>query len=321
LKQIATALTLVIAAAMAHAQVDPNRTVVVINGEEIKGAEYYRRMEHLPGVGKIMGEGLAEFPPGFLTIEQLITERLIMQLAREKGVFPTDTEVQAELGQRLKINPKLLEEIGVIGMTRADLEYQIRFDLAQFKLITAGITVTDQEVDKFYKDNPGTFTNPKRVKLRVIAVQNEAERNAVDADLKKGTAFAEVARKHSVDVTRHSGGEFGVWPVNDLNEHIRKAVEAMKVGQTSNWLSAQDAQMKFLLEEVLPEKREDLTPELRQGIRRRLMLDRGRVRNDIQKDMLAMRKKANIDIKSKEFAEAYKRFIESYLRQVEGAGR
>ena len=56
----------------AQNMVDPNRVVLVINGEEIKGAEYYRRMEYLPGVGSQMGASFSDFPPGFLTIQQLI---------------------------------------------------------------------------------------------------------------------------------------------------------------------------------------------------------------------------------------------------------
>ena len=78
---------------MGWSQVDPARVVAVINGEEIKGAEYYRRMEYLPGAGKMLGDRFAEFPPGFMAIEQIITERLVYQLAKQKHCLPTDAEI------------------------------------------------------------------------------------------------------------------------------------------------------------------------------------------------------------------------------------
>src|SRR4051794_21708042 len=92
---------------MAQNPVDATRVVATVNGVEIKGAEYYRRMEFLPGVGRNLGDGFAEFPPGFLTLEQLITEKLVLQLAKDKGVFPTDVEVKAELDYRKTKNPNL----------------------------------------------------------------------------------------------------------------------------------------------------------------------------------------------------------------------
>ncbi|MBN9503936.1 MAG: hypothetical protein J0H02_19320, partial [Armatimonadetes bacterium] len=139
-------LLVVLAAGAAHAQVDTNKTVAIINGEEIKGGEYYHRMEYLSGVGKVSSSGVMEFPPGFLTIEQIITERLILQLAKNKGVYPSDLEVDKELQTRQEENPKMMENWINSGRSEADLKYMTRLELAQFKISTAGVTVTDQEV-------------------------------------------------------------------------------------------------------------------------------------------------------------------------------
>ena len=75
-------------AAFSNGQVDPNRTIATINGEAIKGLEYYHRMEFLPGVTKRYGGQAIESPPGFLTVVELIGEKLLLQLAKEKGVMP-----------------------------------------------------------------------------------------------------------------------------------------------------------------------------------------------------------------------------------------
>lgn len=306
-------------ATLSFGQVDSARVVATVNGEEIKGGEYYRRMEFLPGVAKQMGRTFAEFPPGFLTIEQLITERLVFQLAKEKGALPTDLEVDAELKARQEDNPQYLEQWTSTGRSLEELKYQVRYELTQFKIQTFGVTITNQEVDAHYKSAIAQYTLPESAKLRVIVVQSEADRDTVDASLKSGKAFAEVAKQYSKDVSRAQGGEYGTVPYGYLNSEVRTAVKAVKIGQTTQWLSTKtdgtSTYLKFLLEDVVPAKTMPLDAKLRRNIRRTLMMNIGKNKNDIQKEMVAIRQKAKIDIKQAEFAEAYRKFIEAYLKQ------
>jgi parvulin-like peptidyl-prolyl isomerase len=313
---------LVAVAAIGSAQVDVNRTVVVINGEEVKGAEYYHRMEYLSGVGKPMNTGVAEFPPGFLTIERLITERLILQLAKNKGVSPTDPEIDNELKLRLQDDPKMLETWINSGRTEPELRYMVKLELAQFKIATSGINVTDQEVEQHYKTNPAMYTVPKRVKLSVIVVRDVDAAAKVDADLKAGKTFAATAKAYSEDITKNIGGSMGTINHGALSETVRAALDKTKIGTTTDWLQSSDARIKFFLEDVVPATKMELTPKLKRDIRKRLMLDKGNVKNDISKEMLALRLKSNIDIKDKSFAEAYVRFMDAYKKDaaLKGSG-
>lgn len=317
-KFLAAALAATLAT-VSFAQVDPARIVATVNGEEIKGGEYYRRMEYLPGVAKPMGRSYAEFPPGFLTIEQLITERLVFQLAKEKGALPTDLEVDAELKTRQEDNPKYLEQWTANGRTLDELKYQIRYELTQFKIQTFGVTITNQEIDNHYKSAIAQYTMPKQAKLRVIVVQSEGDRDTVDAALKSGKAFPEVAKQYSKDVSRLQGGEYGTVPYGYLNTQVKTAVEAVKIGQTTGWLTStkdnQTTYLKFLLEDVVPESKLPLDAKLRRNIRRTLMLNVGQNKNNIQKEMVSIRQKAKIDIKDAAFADAYRKFIDAYLKQ------
>ncbi|HEY0867118.1 MAG TPA: peptidyl-prolyl cis-trans isomerase [Fimbriimonas sp.] len=307
------------AAVSAYGQVDNSRTVAVINGVEIKGAEYYRRMEYLPGVGRRAGNTIAEFPPGFLTLEQLITEKLVAQLAKEKGVAPSDVEVQAEMKVRLEEQPNLLAEWKATGRTEQELINQTRFELARFKLQTQGITITDQQVEGYYNENIETYTQPKQVKLRVIVVDKADQRAVVDKDLAAGKAFAEVAKASSVDVSKASGGEFGTYPVTLLAPDLRKVIDAAKAGQVTTWVGGEQNGVgryaRFLVEEVTPAKKMTLDARLKRSIRREMILQRGTIRNDVEKQMREMRAKAKIDIKQPEFASIYESYVKAYLEQ------
>ena len=301
--------------------VDQNRIIMVINGEEIKGGEYYRRMEYLPGVGVRSGNNFTEFPPGFLTIQKLIDERITLALAKDRGVYPSDAEVDAEIKLRQEDNPKMLEDWMSAGGNIDELRYQIRVQVATFNIETFGITKTDVEVEDYYQKHPDQYVIPKQLKLRIIAVGSSDDTKVVDQDLAAGKDFAAVAKERSIDITKSIGGEYGTIPEYKLASSSKEALAGVKIGQTTKWLTTapeggQGTYLKFLLEDIIPEKKLELDTGLRRAIRRKLMLDAGHIKNNtISKDLDALRAKAKIDIKSQEFADAYQRYLKAYLQQ------
>lgn len=311
LKLVAIASLAALSASI-FAQVDNNRIVAVINGEEIKGAEFYRRMEYLPDVGKLVGNEFVSSTPGFWTLERLITERLIASVAKERNVTPSPTDVQSEVQNRLKANPDMLNEWLASGQTQAEFERQVFLQLCQFRIATAGILVTDLEVEKFYKDYPTMFTTPKLYKLRVISVSDDARKAQVDLQLQAGKKFADVAKEMSEDITKLDGGYYGTIDIMRVNELVRKSIEAIKVGGTTQWLENGPQRIKFYLEEVIPEKKQPLNDDLKRSIRRRLMLEKGKNKNDVSKIMADARKKMKLEIKSKDLADEYERIMKRF---------
>ncbi|MER3496954.1 MAG: hypothetical protein C4320_09470 [Armatimonadota bacterium] len=176
-------LPLLLFSSLANAQVDPAKTVATVNGEEIKGAEYYRRMEYLPGVGKNFSRVFTELPPGLLALDQIITDKIVLLLAREKGVVPSELEVTKEIERRSAADATYAKKWNESGRTADELREVVKLELAQYKLQTFGVTITDQEVTQYYTANPERSTIPKAIKLRVIAVNSKAEQAAVDEHL------------------------------------------------------------------------------------------------------------------------------------------
>jgi len=321
LKRIIALAAAFLVALSSYAQVDPNRVVLTINGEEIKGAEYYHRMEYLGGVFKVFGRTPLNYPPGFFTIEQLVTEHLILQLAAHRGLAPTDQEVQQRMQDELDDDPNVLNDWLATGLTKDDYIASVAVKVAQFKLATEGITVTDQEIDNMYKDNPSTYTIPKRYKLRIIVVSDSNAQTLVDQDLATGKSFQDVAKARSQDISSQKGGEFGTWAESVIPDVTLKALAGVKIGQTTDWTTTSEkgALAKYLVEDILKPELMPLDAKLRRHIRTETMLQRGAARNDLGKEMLDMRLNAKIDIKQKEFADSYGKFIAAYLKQQEAA--
>jgi parvulin-like peptidyl-prolyl isomerase len=306
----------VVPTASAQNPVDPNAVVAVIDGNEIKGGEYFHRMERLPGVGTLVGQNFIQLQPGVLTLQQLISEHLLLQLAEQRGVSPKDSEVDQAYRDALTENPNLEKTWTAGGLSLDELRYQFKLDLAKFKIVTQGVNITDQEVQNQYDTNHSDYTVPRLVKLRFIVADGEAGKTAIDADLAAGKAFGQVAHDRSIDVSRVRDGDYGNVPFNSLAQPIKDALAKVKVGGVTDWVSVATrkdgtgvAIMKFLYEDVTPEKLLPLDDILKNRIRKDMMVKRGSVKNNIAVLMAEARHKAKIDIKDPVFATAFSNLL------------
>jgi len=298
-------------ASFASAQIDPARTVMTINGEEVKGGEYYERMEFLPGVGTMRGENFIEAAPGFLVINRLIEEKLLLQVAKEQGVYPTDVEVAALYKEKADDIKDFEKNYTDAGVSRKYVENQLRLELAQFKLQTKGINLTDMEVEKHYKENPSRFTIGKRIKLSVIAVP-EFKKDEVDKALGSGKGFADVAKTLSTDPTAKDGGNLGFIFDLDLSDQIKGALKDVRIGGLTPWIKGEQVVLRFHLDDIIPEQLKPLDAKMKRDLRRSLMMDKGVAKNDVEALLKDARKKAKIDVKQLQFKSEIQRMLERY---------
>ncbi|RYG21231.1 hypothetical protein EON82_19205, partial [bacterium] len=296
-----------------------------VNGEEIKAAEYYKRMEWFRPEPQ---SALINMPVGFQVLRQMISERMIVQLAKSKGVAPTAPQIEARLAALYQENPNLKAQLAQAGRSEDDIRADLRNQEAQFNLLTAGITITDLEVEKHYKENPSEFKEPAKYKLRVVAVGDDAGEKSVDAALKAGKSFADVARQYSLDVTTKArGGEYGVVPETALSDESRKAVAITPVGSTTAWVRGpknpvgeqSNARIKFLVEVITPAKNIALDAPMKSRLRRRLMLDKGTIRNktSVGKDLEAATQAAKVTIAEPQFQQLYSQLLDR-VRKAQG---
>lgn len=297
---------------------DPNRVVASVNGDEIKALEYYRRLELFRPEPQ---SALVTQPAGFQVLRQMISERIIRQLAKSKGVAPAAPQIDARVAELYKENPNLKEQLAEAGRTEADVRADFVNQESQFNLLTAGLTITDLQVEKYYKDNPDQFQVPKRYKLRMVAVNDDATAKKVDDALKAGKPFADVATEMSLDLsTKGKGGEYGEVPETALADATKKAIEITPVNSTTTWIQGDSAtRVKFMVEAITPGKMIPLDAELKPKLRRRVMLEQGTNRNKatVSKDLEAASESAKVVINIPAFQKLYDQLIDR-IRQSKG---
>lgn len=315
---MASIAALLFAAAIAQ-EVPP---VVVINGESVLTSDYYRRMEFLPGLGTISKTGqFVEISPAMATLDTMITEKLLLQIAKSKNMVPTEAEVDKEIAYRLKGNPQMVEKWTAYGRSLPELRSIIKAEYAQFKLQTEGILVTENDVQSLYEASKATrYTIPARVKLRVITVRDASTKKKVDDELKAGKTFIFCASQYSTDASSKIGGDFGTVPLDVLSEDVKTALGALKKGEMSAWLGADTVFARFFVEDKMPEAVTPLNDLMREDLRRELMLRKGAAKNDIGKMIRDARQKAAIKFSSPELDKNYQKFIEAEKQVKENGG-
>lgn len=303
LRTLCSALLGALVAATALGQ-GAERTLVTVNGVPIQSSTYFKRMEFLPNVGSLSATNeFVPATPGFLTLQRLINEMLLLQLAEKEGVSPTSAEIDQAVAEQLERNPQALEGFRLLGLTEEDFRYDLTVQLAEFKILTKGINITDQEIDKFYADNPAMFTIPKRYVLRRMTIADPAKRTQADSALAGGRSFEDVAKEFSEDTSQAEGGLMPEVPEYMLGEAIKAQITQLAAGQSTNWFEITGGAVKFFVQEIIAEEIQPMDDGLRSAIRRQMMVDRGRAKGHLPRLLQEMRDSAAIEIRDTPFGD------------------
>lgn len=287
----------------AFAQIDAERIVATVNGKPITGRIYFGRMEVLPGLGQIgPNNSFVPIVPGYLTLQRIVDEMLMIQLAEERGVAPTEAEIDSEIELRAEEVPDVIASLLALGFTEADYRYNVVLQLSQFKIESEGITITDFEVEMEYEKNRIRYTLPKRYHLRLLRVDSEDAKPAADAALAEGKSFKDVATEFSTDISRFQGGDIGQRAERDLQPVVRDVLLETLEGGVTKWLNQGDVWLRFKIVEILPAETLELDARLQRRIREQMMLESGRAKINILLLMREIRKKAVLDFKGHPFA-------------------
>jgi parvulin-like peptidyl-prolyl isomerase len=69
--------------------------------------------------------------------------------------------------------------------------------------------VSEDEIQKYYKENEDRFTEPREIKIRHIVVNSEPVLKEVLTKLARGESFEKLASTYNVDKSREDGGDLG----------------------------------------------------------------------------------------------------------------
>lgn len=131
---------------------------------------------------------------GNASLESLITQSLVEQAAAKQKVNITKEDVTKEISSiedSLKAQNQNLDEVlDAQGMTRTQLNEQIRYKALVEKLLGDKLNVTDDEITKYIADNKDSLPTEDETQVKDIVVQQLKQQKLADeyqnliADLK-----------------------------------------------------------------------------------------------------------------------------------------
>ncbi|WP_248929797.1 peptidylprolyl isomerase [Paenibacillus hamazuiensis] len=197
--------------------------VAKVNGTEITSKQLYDAM---------VTSGGAQ------TLDSLITDELIAQEGKKAGIQVTDADIEKELAT-LKSNfpsdEEFLQTLASYNMTLDDLKKSMGSQVIMKKILEPQVTITDDDIKKYYNDNLESLKTPEQVKASHIVVATKEEAQTILADLKKGADFAAAAKEKSTDAaTKDKGGDMGYVSKGAGDQAFEKAAFALKAGDLSD---------------------------------------------------------------------------------------
>ena len=196
--------------------------IVTINDQHITKADFDRRLEASPTAKQVL--------------TQLVQQALIDQYGKDNNVSIAQADVdKKEEDIKSKYPPGQFESIlKQQGLTEADVQTILRQQLVIEKAVAPMVHVTDADIKAYYDKNHATLDKPAQVRARHILVADEKTADMVEAKLKAGGNFADLAKQYSTDPsTKDKGGELGFFGVGQMVKPFSDEAFSMAVGAIS----------------------------------------------------------------------------------------
>jgi len=183
------------------------------------------------------------------------TEYLIKLLIDER-IIDFEVKRQNFLVTEKKVNKKILTIAKKQNMTLAQLKKTFKTQSISYKdfysfvkkslerrflvekEITSKIKISEQDIISDYlSNNPSNGSQVFEYSLAHILLKKEDEKKAAKIlkELNSGASFESLALKYSIDVdNRKQGGDFGNFKSGEMITSIEKAIENLKIGETSS---------------------------------------------------------------------------------------
>lgn len=236
-------------------------------------------------------------------LRAMIDAEIMLQRAERDGVLATDSDVERRYSEMRTpyTDEEWQKQLSDRSMTAGDLKAQLRRDLSAQNLLnketTAKISITDKEIADFYEANQASFRRAEPqlhlAQILVTPVGNETIRNLkgdnalddvdarkkindLEARLRKGEDFAELAQNYSEDPeSALSGGDLGFIPESALdraNVELRRTILTLHPGQVTPVLKTGEGYRLIKLVTREPAGQRELNdPAVQQSIRETLL--------------------------------------------------
>lgn len=281
------------------------KPVASVNGTTLSQEEFAKMCESSTTVQPQSGGSV-----GLQMLRQWILSTVTAQVAKDQNVYPSEQELNAGMEttrKRVSRPGTTLEElIANQGTTLDAVKREELNNLVSLKVMTRGVTVTDDEVRKAFDSQKAAMTQPEQVEISTITVDSEKAKSDTQADLNANSVFQNVATSRSKDPFRQNGGKVPT-PLpakvppqlqGQVPQEVVDAAFKLKPGQVSEPVKVGQTWVFVRLDNKIAKKEPDFN-EFKEPIRDQLLQQKAQQTGKLQENQKAVidaLKKAKIEI-------------------------
>ncbi len=222
---VAVIVLIVLLVQQPTARTEKDRVVATVNGEQIMQDELFEAM---------YAQGGQE------ALDQLITRKLIIQLAESEEITVSEDELEEEVQTIVDENfqgdqeqfEMVLEQYGI---NLEAFKEDARLNLLVRKIAMANIDTSEDEARSFFQEHSYMFAQEEEVEARHILVENEEEAEEIISRLSEGEDFADLAEEFSTDLSnKDDGGYLGFFGRGMMVDEFEEAAFSLEIGEISD---------------------------------------------------------------------------------------
>jgi foldase protein PrsA len=196
--------------------------IATVNDQHVTKADFDRKLESSPTAKQVL--------------TQMVQQALIDQYGKDQNVQISQADIdKKEADIKTKYPPGQFEQIlKQQGLTEADVQTILRQQLIIEKAVAPMVHISDSDIAAYFAKNHATLDKPEQVRARHILVADEKTADTIEAKLKAGGNFADLAKQYSTDPsTKDKGGELGFFGKGQMVPAFQAAAFALPVGAIS----------------------------------------------------------------------------------------
>jgi peptidyl-prolyl cis-trans isomerase C len=276
---------------------DPS-VIATVNGEMIARSDFEQELSRDLHSSSTPSPDQTELMKRAL-LDTMVERTLLLQAARANNVTVTAEEVDRGVLRISADYPaeRFNEALAQGHLSLAELKHKTAALLTIEKLFQSHVyprvAVTEEEIRRYFAEHEPEFEEPEQVRAAQIVVKELDEAKRIQAQLRAGKKFADLARKYSLSADAKVGGDLGFFPRGVMPPQFDEVAFNLGVNQTSDVVATDYGFHLFKILAKRPGRKRDLT-EVRREVEERLLEER---RAQAQGEFLkALKDKADIRV-------------------------
>ena len=261
---------------------DSGGNVASVDGQNITRADFDAKME--------------AGPQGKSTLTQLVQAILIENYAKANNIVVSDADVQKKedaIKARFT-DAQWQQTLAQQGFTEDDVHRILRDQAILQKAVDATIVVTPADIQDYLSKNHATLDTAEQVRARHILVPDLKTAELVEAKLKAGAKFEDLAKQYSTDPSsKDKGGDLGYFSRGQMVPTFQAAAFSQKIGVVGPPVKSP---FGFHIIEVLDKKPPQVATLANSGDKIKTLLQQQQEQAQIPQFLANLRAKANIVI-------------------------